>query len=111
MAKNFLLLMTCLSFTTSSSSPWTSGAANAAAVGGLVKGNTSGMTKIGTELPQRDQALPEKFATEPSHQSTVVGSTAVLPCRVINRPKPGMVQWTRDGFGLGTERNLIGFET
>ena len=30
-----------------------------------------------------------------------------LPCRVKN--KKGMLQWTRDGFGLGVDRNLTGF--
>ncbi|KAK3853880.1 hypothetical protein Pcinc_039600 [Petrolisthes cinctipes] len=43
----------------------------------------------------------------PSHQTAVLGSTAVLPCRVVNRR--GLVQWTRDGFGLGTHRKLEGF--
>ena len=31
-----------------------------------------------------------------------------LPCQVEN--KRGMLQWTRDGFGLGIERNLTGFD-
>ena len=31
-----------------------------------------------------------------------------LPCRVEN--KRGMLQWTRDGFGLGIGRNLTGFD-
>ncbi|XP_045124424.1 irregular chiasm C-roughest protein-like isoform X1 [Portunus trituberculatus] len=48
------------------------------------------------------------FATTPSHQTAVLGATAVLPCRVLNRR--GLVQWTRDGFGLGTHRKLAGFE-
>jgi len=30
-----------------------------------------------------------------------------LPCRVKN--KRGALQWTRDGFGLGIDRNLTGF--
>ncbi|XP_063868971.1 irregular chiasm C-roughest protein-like [Scylla paramamosain] len=47
------------------------------------------------------------FATQPTPQTAVVGSTAVLPCRVIN--KVGHLQWTKDGFGLGTERDLDGF--
>ena len=32
----------------------------------------------------------------------------ILPCQVKN--KRGMLQWTRDGFGLGVERNLTGFD-
>ena len=31
-----------------------------------------------------------------------------MPCQVKN--KRGMLQWTRDGFGLGVERNLTGFD-
>ncbi|XP_069950739.1 irregular chiasm C-roughest protein-like [Cherax quadricarinatus] len=49
----------------------------------------------------------QHFATQPTPQTAVVGSTAVLPCRVIN--KVGHLQWTKDGFGLGTERELFGF--
>jgi hypothetical protein len=36
------------------------------------------------------------------------GEHVTLPCRVSN--KRGMLQWTRDGFGLGIERNLTGFD-
>ncbi|XP_047738129.1 irregular chiasm C-roughest protein [Hyalella azteca] len=49
----------------------------------------------------------QKFATEPAPQTAVVGSIVVLPCRVVN--KVGQLQWTKDGFGLGTERSLFGF--
>ncbi|CAL4078468.1 unnamed protein product, partial [Meganyctiphanes norvegica] len=52
-------------------------------------------------------SMAQRFATEPAPQTAVEGSTAVLPCRVIN--KSGHLQWTKDGFGLGTERNLAGF--
>ncbi|XP_069180504.1 irregular chiasm C-roughest protein-like [Procambarus clarkii] len=58
----------------------------------------------GDQQRKADQA----FATMPSHQTAVLGSTAVLPCRVVNRR--GQLQWTRDGFGLGTHRGLEGFE-
>lgn len=54
-----------------------------------------------------DRLKDQIFATMPSHQTAVLGSTAVLPCRVVNRR--GLVQWTRDGFGLGTDRELEGF--
>ena len=30
-----------------------------------------------------------------------------LPCRVEN--KTGVIQWTRDGFGLGDTRDLSGY--
>ena len=36
------------------------------------------------------------------------GEHVTLPCQVEN--KRGMLQWTRDGFGLGIERNLTGFD-
>ncbi|CAL4122544.1 unnamed protein product, partial [Meganyctiphanes norvegica] len=64
---------------------------------------------IGWLSPGGRSAAPrQQFATQPSHQTAVLGSTAVLPCRVINRR--GLVQWTRDGFGLGTIRLLEGFD-
>nr|XP_022920904.1 irregular chiasm C-roughest protein-like [Onthophagus taurus] len=50
----------------------------------------------------------QKFAMEPQDQTAVVGSRVTLPCRVIN--KSGHLQWTKDDFGLGTHRNLSGFE-
>lgn len=49
----------------------------------------------------------QRFATQPTPQTAVIGSTVVLPCRVIN--KMGHLQWTKNGFGLGTERELFGF--
>ena len=50
----------------------------------------------------------QKFANQPSAQTAVVGSTVVLPCRVIGIK--GTLQWTRDGFGLGNERELYAFK-
>ncbi|CAG9816167.1 unnamed protein product [Phaedon cochleariae] len=50
----------------------------------------------------------QKFAMEPQDQTAVVGSKVTLPCRVIG--KSGILQWTKDDFGLGTHRNLSGFE-
>ncbi|XP_050312144.1 irregular chiasm C-roughest protein-like [Anthonomus grandis grandis] len=50
----------------------------------------------------------QKFAMQPQDQTAVVGSRVTLPCRVIG--KAGMLQWTKDDFGLGTHRNLSGFE-
>ncbi|RWS04821.1 irregular chiasm C-roughest protein-like protein, partial [Dinothrombium tinctorium] len=49
----------------------------------------------------------QNFAIEPSDKTAIVGSTVILPCRVTN--KVGTLQWTRDGFGLGSDRELIGF--
>ncbi|QQP40471.1 Uncharacterized protein FKW44_014517, partial [Caligus rogercresseyi] len=59
------------------------------------------------------EALPEaafgeqSFIREPSNQIAIRGEHVTLPCRVVN--KKGELQWTRDGFGLGVERNLTGF--
>uniref|UniRef100_W8AUB9 Irregular chiasm C-roughest protein n=2 Tax=Ceratitis capitata TaxID=7213 RepID=W8AUB9_CERCA len=50
----------------------------------------------------------QRFAMEPQDQSAVVGARVTLPCRVIN--KQGVLQWTKDDFGLGTSRDLGGFE-
>lgn len=47
------------------------------------------------------------FAIEPADRTAIVGKPAVLPCRVLN--KVGTLQWTRDGFGLGSDRELKGF--
>lgn len=45
---------------------------------------------------------------EPQDQTAVIGSRVTLPCRVID--KSGVLQWTKDDFGLGTHRNLSGFD-
>ncbi|XP_052743120.1 irregular chiasm C-roughest protein isoform X2 [Bicyclus anynana] len=50
----------------------------------------------------------QRFAMEPQDQSAIVGSRVTLPCRVEN--KIGSLQWTKDDFGLGTHRNLSGYE-
>lgn len=52
--------------------------------------------------------LRQRFANQPSPQTAVIGSTVVLPCRVINMI--GELQWTRDDFGLGNERELVAFK-
>lgn len=49
----------------------------------------------------------QEFAIEPADRTAIVGKPAVLPCRVLN--KVGTLQWTRDGFGLGSDRELRGF--
>ncbi|XP_047509696.1 irregular chiasm C-roughest protein-like isoform X1 [Pieris napi] len=50
----------------------------------------------------------QRFAMEPQDQSAIVGSRVTLPCRVEH--KAGTLQWTKDDFGLGTHRNLSGYE-
>lgn len=52
--------------------------------------------------------LEQTFAMEPQDQVAVVGARVILPCRVIN--KKGVLQWTKDDFGLGTKRKLVGFD-
>lgn len=49
----------------------------------------------------------QRFAIEPTDRSAILGDTIVLACRVIN--KAGTLQWTKDGFGLGIDRDLSGF--
>ncbi|XP_068220982.1 irregular chiasm C-roughest protein-like [Palaemon carinicauda] len=74
---------------------------------GVKKGASVGPGMGGSAVERVGVEGVQKFATEPTEQTAVVGSTAVLPCRVIN--KVGHLQWTKDGFGLGTERDLFGF--
>lgn len=50
----------------------------------------------------------QRFAMEPQNQTAIVGSRVTLPCRVIN--KSGVLQWTKDDFGLGPYRNLSGYD-
>ncbi|XP_050679616.1 irregular chiasm C-roughest protein-like isoform X2 [Leptidea sinapis] len=50
----------------------------------------------------------QRFAMEPQDQSAIVGSRVTLPCRVEH--KVGTLQWTKDDFGLGTHRNLSGYD-
>ena len=52
--------------------------------------------------------LVQKFMREPPDQTAAEGEHVTLPCRVEN--KVGPLQWTRDDFGLGLNRNLKGFE-
>jgi len=47
------------------------------------------------------------FSREPSDVAATEGGKVVLPCQVQN--KGGVLQWTRDGFGLGQDRGLPGF--
>jgi hypothetical protein len=45
---------------------------------------------------------------EPSDQAVIAGSTATLKCAVADMV--GELQWTKDGFGLGVERELPGYK-
>jgi len=54
------------------------------------------------------QAVSQYFIHQPDGLLTVMaGDKVTLPCKVEN--KAGPLQWTRDGFGLGTSRSLPGF--
>lgn len=54
------------------------------------------------------QIVHQHLAMEPQDQIAEIGARVTLPCRVVN--KKGMLQWTRDDFGLGTHRRLTGFD-
>lgn len=49
----------------------------------------------------------QQFAREPSNEFVSLGDSVTFPCRIRNQV--GIVQWTRDGFGLGLGKNLHGF--
>ncbi|XP_066254546.1 irregular chiasm C-roughest protein [Euwallacea similis] len=66
------------------------------------------MLLVGLMASCEEVRAEQKFAMEPQDQTAVVGSRVTLPCRVID--KTGTLQWTKDDFGLGTHRNLSGFE-
>lgn len=59
-------------------------------------------------LTMECQAENQKFTIEPENQSAKIGSRVLLPCRVVG--KLGVLQWTKDDFGLGTHRNLTAFD-
>ncbi|XP_022699777.1 irregular chiasm C-roughest protein-like isoform X2 [Varroa jacobsoni] len=58
-------------------------------------------------VDSQQHVRPQQFAIEPTARTAIVGDTVVLACRVTD--KAGALQWTKDGFGLGTNRNLSGF--
>ena len=59
-------------------------------------------------LPTPVLLVEQRFLREPPDQTAGVGEHVTLPCRVEN--KMGNLQWTRDDFGLGLNRNLKGFD-
>lgn len=52
----------------------------------------------------RVSSAQQSFAVEPEDLSAVVDTTVSLPCRVADLA--GQLQWTKDDFALGTNRNL-----
>lgn len=63
---------------------------------------------LGSNDVQGQPRSVQRFEREPEDQTAVVGETVILGCRVLN--KAGVLQWTKDDFGLGSDRNLTGFE-
>ncbi|VVC36584.1 Hypothetical protein CINCED_3A013482 [Cinara cedri] len=49
-------------------------------------------------------SFEQSFDIEPEDKSVVVDKAATLPCKVSNLA--GQLQWTKDDFALGTNRNL-----
>ena len=69
---------------------------------------TSFLTSLLTLSSPSSAVVVQKFMREPPDQTAAEGEHVTLPCRVEN--KVGPLQWTRDDFGLGLNRNLKGFE-
>lgn len=51
----------------------------------------------------------QRFQERPQDTSVIQGQTVVLKCAVENRV--GQIQWVKDGFALGYDRNIPGFAT
>jgi hypothetical protein len=62
-----------------------------------------GLVSVTTSLEQLQRFIEQPVASLEVHE----GATVSLACRVEN--KLGTLQWTKDDFGLGTERELAGF--
>ena len=52
-------------------------------------------------------SVEQKFVEEPESISVKEGDNFTLSCSVKN--KVGVLQWTKDDFGLGTSRALVGY--
>lgn len=46
----------------------------------------------------------QELLEEPENEKSIIGGRIQLKCVVKNRS--GIVQWTKDGFGLGNDRDL-----
>ncbi|XP_063842491.1 irregular chiasm C-roughest protein-like isoform X2 [Scylla paramamosain] len=49
----------------------------------------------------------QRFVQQPQNVTVKHGESVTLPCKIADRR--GAVQWTKDGFGLGTDKDLLGF--
>lgn len=54
--------------------------------------------------PLGASSAEQSFVVEPNDRSAVVNDNVSLPCRVADLA--GQLQWTKDDFALGTNRNL-----
>lgn len=72
--------------------------------GGMSRGHLVLLSSfiLGTSAQPRQQ-----FLVQPENQVVTLGDTITFSCTVSNLV--GVVQWTRDGFGLGLGKALIGF--
>ena len=52
--------------------------------------------------------MKQKFVKEPESISVKEGDNFTLSCSVKN--KVGVLQWTKDDFGLGISRSLVGYD-
>lgn len=53
-------------------------------------------------------AQQQRFAIEAEDVTAVLGTDVTLPCRVVHQT--GVLQWTKDDFGLGPLRDLSAFD-
>lgn len=54
--------------------------------------------------PPGASSAEQSFVVEPNDRTAIVDGTVSLPCRVAGLA--GQLQWTKDDFALGTNRNL-----
>jgi len=59
-------------------------------------------------LQSNTEVIVQSFIQEPESVSLREGDNVTLACSVEN--KVGTLQWTRDDFGLGTDRQLSGYD-
>jgi len=69
------------------------------------------LTALTIALLMVDQSCgrQQQFLREPTDVTAIAGQQVVLPCTVED--KEGLLQWTKDDFGLGTKRDLPGYPT
>lgn len=69
---------------------------------------TSETLMVGAMNAESSSRGLQHFRRTPDNQTATVGDRVTLACSVEN--KAGVLQWTRDGFGLGTDRYLEGYD-